>query len=68
MTCAIIGMIYGRIKNVKGARYAGVILLISTLLKVIFIDLPTVSILVKAVLFIGLGAVGLVISRMFYRK
>ena len=68
MTCAIIGMVYGSMKNVKGARYAGVILLFSTLLKVIFIDLPTVSILVKAVLFIGLGAVGLVISRMFYRK
>ena len=67
VTCAIIGMVYGSMKNVKGARYAGVILLFSTLLKVIFIDLPTVSILVKAVLFIGLGAVGLVISRMFYR-
>lgn len=68
VTCAIIGMVYGRMKNVKGARYAGVILLFSTLLKVIFIDLPTVSIVIKAVLFIGLGAVGLVISRMFYRK
>ncbi|AEI43806.1 DUF2339 domain-containing protein [Paenibacillus mucilaginosus] len=50
----------------KQARLAGLCLLFLTLLKVIFLDLPTVALWVKAVLFIGLGAAGIGISRMFY--
>ncbi|WP_426446352.1 DUF2339 domain-containing protein [Paenibacillus sp. S-38] len=50
----------------KQARLAGLCLLFLTLIKVIFLDLPTVALWVKAVLFIGLGAAGIGISRMFY--
>ncbi|WP_251559300.1 DUF2339 domain-containing protein [Paenibacillus pasadenensis] len=49
-------------------RMAGIVLLFLTLLKVIFVDLPGVSVAVRAVLFIGLGAVGILVSRFVYRK
>lgn len=49
-------------------RAAGIALLFLTLIKVIFIDLPGVSTAVRAILFIGLGIVGILASRMLYRK
>ena len=63
---ALIGIGYGILKQVKGARLIGVVLLFVTLLKIIFIDLPTVSIFIRAVLFMGLGGIGILVSRMFY--
>jgi hypothetical protein len=39
-----------------------------TLFKLVLIDLPIVSVLVRAVLFIGVGAAGVAISRLFYVK
>ncbi|MFC4769708.1 DUF2339 domain-containing protein [Effusibacillus consociatus] len=65
---AIAVILFGIIKRIKLARLFGVILLFVTLLKLILIDLPSVSVLVRAVLFIGLGAIGVAISRFFYQK
>ncbi|OXM15474.1 DUF2339 domain-containing protein [Paenibacillus herberti] len=59
-----VGMFWRQAK----VRMAGIVLLLLTLLKVIFIDLPGVSTAVRAILFIGLGAVGILVSRFLYHK
>lgn len=59
---------YGLKNKRKQVRLAGLALLFLTLIKVIFFDLPTVSMIVKAVLFIGLGGIGVLLSRFFYKK
>ncbi|SDT32922.1 Predicted membrane protein [Paenibacillaceae bacterium GAS479] len=59
-----VGMFWRQVK----VRMAGIVLLLLTLLKVIFIDLPGVSTAVRAILFIGLGAIGILVSRFLYRK
>lgn len=63
---AISGITYGMKQNSKNIRLVGVGLIFLTLLKVIFIDLPEVTILVRAILFIGLGVIGVIVSRFFY--
>lgn len=65
---ASINVIYGHLKQDKLFRLLGVFLIFFTLLKVIFIDLPTLSIVVRAFLFLLLGGIGLAISRLFYKK
>lgn len=64
-----IGVIaYGLKKERKQARLTGIALLFLTLMKVIFMDLPNVSLVIKAILFIGLGFIGILLSRFFYKK
>ncbi|MED0672225.1 DUF2339 domain-containing protein [Aneurinibacillus aneurinilyticus] len=63
---AVIAVLYGMIKKDARSRLFGVILIFVTLLKVIFIDLPNVSLLFRAILFIVLGGIGIAISRLFY--
>ncbi|MCM3786705.1 DUF2339 domain-containing protein [Neobacillus mesonae] len=65
---AISVIVYGLKKSSKQVRLAGIALLFLTLFKVIFFDLPTVSVIMKAVLFIGLGGIGVLLSRFFYKK
>ncbi|MBD7969434.1 DUF2339 domain-containing protein [Paenibacillus gallinarum] len=65
---AIAVIAYGLKKKIKQVRLAGIALLFLTLIKVIFFDLPTVSMIMKAVLFIGLGGIGILLSRFFYKK
>ncbi|MDR6550114.1 DUF2339 domain-containing protein [Paenibacillus qinlingensis] len=65
---AISVIAYGLQKQIKQMRLAGVALLFLTLIKVIYLDLPNVSLTVKAILFIGLGFIGLLLSRFFYKK
>lgn len=59
---------FGVYMSKKKVRLAGIALLFLTLIKVIFFDLPTVSVVIKAILFIGLGGIGVILSRLFYRK
>ncbi|WP_180955131.1 DUF2339 domain-containing protein [Peribacillus deserti] len=59
---------YGFLKGLKIARYTGIGLLLLTLLKLLFFDIPSVSMLVRAILFMGLGSIGLLVSRIFYKK
>ena len=68
LSSAIAGMVIGVRKDIKGARLIGVLLLFTTLIKIVFFDLFILSIPVRSALFIGLGAVGLLASRFFYKK
>jgi uncharacterized membrane protein len=63
---AILVIFTGLIIKKPKVRLAGVLFLFVTLLKIIFFDLPDVSTAVRAILFIGLGATGVAISRLFY--
>ncbi len=65
---AFIGIILGSIKNYKPLRVFGLILLFITLAKLFFVDLTYVSIFIRAVLFIGLGILGIIGSRILYKN
>jgi uncharacterized membrane protein len=65
---AIIVIVIGLILNKTPIKLAGILFLMVALIKVIFLDLPDVSTAVRAILFIGLGAVGVGISRLFYKR
>lgn len=65
---AIAVIVFGLIAEKPKVRLAGILFLFITLLKVIFIDLPDVSTVVRAILFLGLGSVGIGISRLFYKR
>lgn len=59
---------YGFYKNDKVTRMFGIAVIFFTLAKVILVDIPAVSMAVRALLFLLLGSLGIVISRLFYRK
>ncbi|MEW9698363.1 DUF2339 domain-containing protein [Paenibacillus sp. SI8] len=65
---AILLIAFGLIINKPKARLVGIGFLFITLLKIIFIDLPDVSTAIRAILFIGLGTVGVIISRLLYKR
>ncbi|MBZ5752058.1 DUF2339 domain-containing protein [Metabacillus rhizolycopersici] len=62
--CVIAGVFY----NKKIIRLLGIGLLILTLAKLLLVDLIYVTIVVRAILFIGLGAIGMLLSRLLYVK
>ncbi|MFP3727448.1 DUF2339 domain-containing protein [Priestia filamentosa] len=63
---AIVSVVYGVMSKNRNIRILGIGLLFLTLLKLIFVDMTSVSILVRAILFIGVGFIGVAISRFFY--
>lgn len=65
---AIAVIVCGMIIQRTMVRIAGIGLLFLTLVKVIIVDLPGVSVAVRAILFIGLGALGMVVSRLLYKR
>ncbi len=65
---ATISVIVGVVYNKKEIRLFGIALLILTLFKLILVDLQYVTIVVRAILFIGLGVIGIVLSRLLYVK
>jgi len=65
---ALAAIVFGLKAKIRAARLAGICLLLITLLKVIFFDLPDVSNGIRAVLFLGLGGVGVAVSRLFYKR
>ncbi|WP_169865091.1 DUF2339 domain-containing protein [Sutcliffiella halmapala] len=68
ITQAVITIVIGMWKRFNLAKYIGVGLLVLTLVKLILLDLPFIPIQFRALLFIVLGVIGLVASRVFYRK
>lgn len=58
---------YSYFKNVHW-KYIGLSFLIITLLKITLVDLVEVNLVWRAILFIVIGVVGLLISRIFYNK
>ncbi|TXK83903.1 DUF2339 domain-containing protein [Paenibacillus sp. N3.4] len=65
---AILLIVYGLTIKKPKARLVGILFLFVTLLKIIFVDLPDVSTAIRAILFIGLGTIGVVISRILYKR
>ena len=51
----------------KFVRMTGLGLLFLTLAKLVFVDLTYLSILIRALLFIVLGLLGMIISRIYYK-
>jgi uncharacterized membrane protein len=64
---AFVAMIIGSKWDEKLIRLSGLGLLFLTLVKLIFIDLDYLSIIVRAILFILLGLIGIFISRIYYK-
>ncbi|BFH60848.1 DUF2339 domain-containing protein [Paenibacillus azoreducens] len=65
---AIVVIVCGVLFQKLMVRFAGLALLFLTLVKVIIVDLPGVSVAVRAILFIGLGALGMLVSRFLYKR
>jgi uncharacterized membrane protein len=65
---AILVIFMGMIMKKQKIRLAGILFLFVSLLKLVFVDLPDVSTPIRAILFIGLGAIGVAISRLFYKR
>jgi uncharacterized membrane protein len=68
MVYAITVIVFGVAADKRKARLAGILFLFVILLKIIFTDLPDVSTAVRALLFIGLGGIGVGVSRLFYKR
>ncbi|MFC4022332.1 DUF2339 domain-containing protein [Oceanobacillus longus] len=62
--CLIAGFVYQK----KSVRLLGIGLLFLTLVKLVFIDLAFLDLIVRAGLFMGIGVLGIVLSRLFYIK
>ncbi|MGI2297622.1 DUF2339 domain-containing protein [Paenibacillus sp. GXUN7292] len=56
----------GMIFKLSKARLTGMLFLFVVLMKVILIDVPDVSLSIRAIMFIVLGAVGIAVSRLLY--
>ncbi|MCM3018383.1 DUF2339 domain-containing protein [Priestia megaterium] len=65
---SIVAFVIGSLKTFKTATYIGVGILFLTLFKLVLYDLPFIPMAIRALLFIVLGAIGLIISRLFYKK
>ncbi|WP_257063395.1 DUF2339 domain-containing protein [Priestia megaterium] len=68
LVLSIAAFIIGSLKTFKTATYVGVGILFLTLFKLVLYDLPFIPMAIRALLFIVLGAIGLIISRLFYKK
>src|SRR5690606_5949804 len=62
LAAIVLGIVWRKAK----ARLTGIIMLFAILVKVLFIDLPDVSLTIRALIFMLLGAVGIVASRVLY--
>jgi uncharacterized membrane protein len=65
---AILFMLGSRRLLLEQGKYVGVGILFFTLAKIILFDISFVSVAIKALLFIVLGIVGLIVSRAYYKK
>jgi uncharacterized membrane protein len=64
---AFMGIILGSTRDNKLLRIFGLVLLFFTLAKLVFVDLAYISIVIRAILFIGIGLIGVAGSRVFYK-
>lgn len=65
---AVLFMLVSRRFSLQQGKYVGVGILFFTLAKIILFDISFVSVPIKALLFIVLGVVGLLVSRAYYKK
>ncbi|MDH4423423.1 DUF2339 domain-containing protein [Bacillus cereus] len=68
MVYALFAVWLGRNRNMNEILYAGLVVLVVTIGKLFLLDLPEVSMMIRAVLFLIVGSIGIVISRMFFSK
>ncbi|MFJ8530742.1 DUF2339 domain-containing protein [Bacillus sp. NPDC094106] len=68
MVYALFAVWFGRNRKMDEVLYAGLVVLVVTVGKLFFLDLPEVSMMIRAVLFLIVGGLGIVISRMFFSK
>ncbi|WP_410984604.1 DUF2339 domain-containing protein [Bacillus cereus] len=68
MIYALVSVWFGRNRGMNEILYAGLVVLVVTVSKLFFLDLPEVSMMIRAVLFLLIGGLGIVISRMFFSK
>lgn len=61
-------MVYGKITSINLGRFIGIAILFFTVAKVILFDISFMSMTLRAILFIGLGLVGLIISRVYNKN
>ncbi|WP_078547581.1 DUF2339 domain-containing protein [Litchfieldia alkalitelluris] len=61
-------IVFGFIREHKPLRVFGLILLFITLGKLLFVDLYFLSLFIRSILFIGLGSIGILGSRIFYQN
>lgn len=59
---------FGAKLDSRNSRMAGIIFLFVSLCKVVLFDLPSVTMTVRAVLFLALGGIGVYVSKLFYKK
>ena len=67
ITAVLFMLLSGRLSLQQG-KYVGVGILFFTLAKIILFDISFVTVPIKALLFIVLGIVGLLVSRVYYKK
>ncbi|MED0966814.1 DUF2339 domain-containing protein [Bacillus paramycoides] len=68
MVYALFAVWFGRNRHMNEILYAGLVVLVVTVGKLFLLDLPEVSMMIRAVLFLIVGSIGIVISRMFFSK
>ena len=68
MIYALVAVWFGRNRGMNEILYAGLVVLVVTVSKLFFLDLPEVSMMIRAVLFLLIGGLGIGISRMFFSK
>jgi uncharacterized membrane protein len=68
MVYALFAVWFGRNRQMNEILYAGLVVLVVTVGKLFLLDLPEVSMMIRAVLFLIVGSIGIVISRMFFSK
>ncbi|MGF2713638.1 DUF2339 domain-containing protein, partial [Bacillus cereus] len=68
MVYALFAVLFGRYRQMNEILYAGLVVLVVTVGKLFLLDLPEVSMMIRAVLFLIVGSIGIVISRMFFSK
>ncbi|MGE6598611.1 DUF2339 domain-containing protein [Bacillus proteolyticus] len=68
MVYALFAVWFGRYRQMNEILYVGLVVLVVTVGKLFLLDLPEVSMMIRAVLFLIVGSIGIVISRMFFSK
>lgn len=68
MIYALASVWFGRSRRMNEILYTGLAVLVVTVGKLFFLDLPEVSMMIRAILFLLIGGIGIIISRMFFSK
>ena len=66
-TYVLIEVFLGSTRDNKPLRVFGLVPMFVTLAKLVFVDLTYISLLIRAILFIALGIIGVVGSRILYK-